>query len=70
MPIMKNILMFEFEGDSIEEVSKYCQDTVKEITEKNYASKTFTAVLLSKYAITNALYGFLRITLKVSLVNN
>lgn len=39
-----NVLMFEFEGESVEEVSKYCHDTVKEITDKNYATQAFTAV--------------------------
>ena len=38
-----NVLMFEFEGESVEEVSKYCHDTVKEITDKNYATQAFTA---------------------------
>lgn len=39
-----NILMFEFEGESIDEVSEYCHDTVREITDKKYATKAFIAV--------------------------
>lgn len=39
-----NVLMFEFEGESTEEVSKYCHETVREIIEKKYAKEAFIAV--------------------------
>ena len=39
-----NVLMFEFEGESVEEVSRYCQDTVDEIKAKHYTTQAFIAV--------------------------
>ncbi len=39
-----NVLMFEFEGESVEEVSRYCKDTVDEIKEKHYTTQAFIAV--------------------------